>query len=121
LDTLTFVPSESTVVRVQPRVLRAQFGDGYAQEAQDGESSILRDWELVYDPIPATSNEGPSPTMEEVDAFFSAQGGYRKFLWRPPSPYDTQGSQLFVCTNWSASFSQGKIRSVRANLSQRAL
>ncbi len=119
MDTLPYTPTISTMVQVVPRVLRSQFGDGYMQEAADGINGILRNWTLIWQPIHATPAEGPSPTVKDLDDFFTAQGGYKKFLWVQPSPYDILGAQLFVCTDWSITFDQGKIRGLKATVTQR--
>lgn len=115
MDTLTYSPSTATRGSMTPRVLRAQFGDGYTQEAGDGINALLPTWELVYDPIHATS--GTTPTLATISAFFAAQQGFAKFLWTPPPPFNVQGQ--FVCVTWDWTYDQGLITGLRATVVQR--
>jgi phage-related protein len=70
-------PGISSAKTITPRVLRAQFGDGYSQRTQDGLNyngrSFVLDW-------PALS----STDANTIEAFFNARGGYEAFLYTLP-------------------------------------
>jgi phage-related protein len=114
MDTLTFVPYRSTRGRTRPRVLVAQFGDGYEQASGDGRNSVLRDWDLVYLAISKTK-------LGEIDTFFSAQGGWKKFLWTQPAPFNGEGARAFVCREWDWIYEGGNIVGLTASLLGRPL
>lgn len=116
-DILTYPPSSSTQMRRAPKVLRARFGDGYVQEEADGINADLMSWELVYDPLHATTLLGAQGSLDLIDDFFTAQAGYKKFFWTPPSPYNIQ--RLFVCIEWSVQYDRGLQVGLRAIIEQR--
>jgi phage-related protein len=119
MDIFTYVPSSATQGETTPRVLRAQFGDGYMQETGDGINAMLRNWDLIFDPIHATT--GTVPTLQMLHAFLSAQKGYLKFQWTQPPPYDTEGPQYFICPMWTFTYQSGLITGLRARFEQRPL
>ena len=115
MDTLTYSPSSQTRGQIEPRVLRAQFGDGYLQEAQDGINAQMENWQLVYEPIHGSS--GTTPTLAILIAFFNAQIG-TKFLWTPPPPFNTQ-KQYSVIGPYEWVYDQGLIVGFRVTITQR--
>lgn len=58
------------------RVLKAQFGDGYAQTAEDGLNSAIETWPLVF--------AGRLNELAPIKAFLKAHGGWKAFYWTPP-------------------------------------
>jgi phage-related protein len=116
-DTLTYPPSTATQLRRIPRVLRTRFGDGYAQEMADGINADLQAWEIVYDPVHANVASGAQGSLAVIDAFFTAQAGYKKFFWTPPPPYDVQRS--YVCLEWTVQYDRGLQVGLHATLEQR--
>lgn len=117
MDTLAYVPSSATQLHRMPRALRTRFGDGYVQEMADGINADLQQWELSYDPMHATNVTGGQGSLALVDAFFTAQAGYKKFLWTPPRPYNQE--RMFVCMEWTVSYDRGLTAGLRAMLEQR--
>jgi len=59
------------------RVLTAQFGDGYSQNAADGINNAVQSWPLSF--LGRTKVEA-----EAIVSFFRRHKGYRSFLWTPP-------------------------------------
>lgn len=59
------------------RVLTAQFGDGYKQQAADGINNVIQTWSLTFK---STS----LATIQAIRGFLKAKGGYKKFYWTPP-------------------------------------
>lgn len=63
------------------RVLTAQFGDGYKQQAADGINNKSQSWPLVF--------TGTSARIKPIRDFLDGLGGYKAFFWTPP--LGTQG------------------------------
>lgn len=63
------------------RVLTAQFGDGYKQEAADGINNKSDSWPLSF--------TGLSAKITPIRDFLDALKGYQAFFWTPP--LGTQG------------------------------
>lgn len=79
---LTFAPAITPSVsgiaeEVAPRVLGADFGDGYTQRAGDGLNAIARTVQLTW-PAMTFAN------ANAIEAFFEARRGYEAFLWTNP-------------------------------------
>lgn len=79
----TFLPggeigiASGSASEVQPRVLLAEFGDGYTQRAGDGLNTMGKTYELSLRHL-------TQPEYAYVIAFFERTGGYRAFLWTEP-------------------------------------
>lgn len=58
------------------RVLKAQFGDGYAQIARDGINNVVESWSLQF--------VGKTAKIAAIRAFLRERGGDRSFHWTPP-------------------------------------
>jgi phage-related protein len=73
----------------EPRVRRAQFGDGYSQRVTDGLNDNMPKWSVrvVSSPV----------TVEAARAFLAAQKGVTAFDWTPPN--GTSGK--YICSRWS--------------------
>lgn len=61
---------------VAQRILTAQFGDGYQQNAGDGINNKVQSWPLQF--------TGPKSRIDPIRAFLDAHKGYISFLWTPP-------------------------------------
>lgn len=72
-----------------PRVLRAQYGDGYEQTVADGINTNLKTFDLTFESI--GKGEG-----DLVDAFLDARGAQEAFQWTPPN--GAQG--WYRCDAW---------------------
>ena len=94
-------PSQSTQATVTARVLLAQYGDGYSQRSQDGINTGLTVWVNVWGPIPWSVNTA-------IDAFLRGQGGWQKFIWVPPAPYNDI-TRYFVCPTWNWVYADGQV------------
>ncbi|MDO9103381.1 MAG: phage tail protein [Methylovulum sp.] len=58
----------------EPRVLSAQFGDGYSQESEDGLNAVLQVWDLVFDDV-------DSWTAIAIRDFLRARKRVERFLF----------------------------------------
>lgn len=79
LETFTPVnaPNVGMAVAHEPRVLIAQFGDGYDQRIPDGINHQRRNWSLRWGPItPAAA--------DYIENFLLARGAHQPFWWTPP-------------------------------------
>jgi phage-related protein len=74
----------------KPRVLTAQFGDGYQQRLGDGINIAPEEWQLTFSARTAAERD-------TILAFLSARNGVESFDWT--SPAGTVGK--FVCPEWS--------------------
>ncbi len=119
MDTFLFVASSATQGTSTPRVLKAQYGDGYMQEAGDGINPILRVWNLQFNNIPISSTDSSATTLEAIDDFLTAQAGYLQFLWTQPPPYDEEGTKHFICSSWQYTYQGGNIIGLIATFEQR--
>jgi len=114
----TWKPTTATQQTTTPRILRAQFGDGYSQVELDGINAMLRKWELAWEPIHVSSGAAP-PTLAAIDAFLRANAGLR-FNWTQPPPCDGEGVKVFRCYEWTWTYSGGLVCGIKAVFEQTA-
>ena len=87
----TWCPAFGVNVSKQPRVKKAQFGDGYAQRAADGINTQPRSYNVQFN-----ANSGK---VEDIDQFLSDRAGIESFTW---TPFDgIEGT--FICEAWNLS------------------
>lgn len=93
-QTFNFVPSKGFTKTVKPRVLVAQFGDGYSQRIQNGINNITEEWSLSFN----------SRSIEDADSmltFFEEHAGAIGFYWTPPGE---STAKAVICPEWSKSY-----------------
>ncbi|AUT62880.1 phage tail protein [Paraburkholderia terrae] len=79
---------------LEPRVILAQFGDGYAQRRAAGINTQDRVWSV--------SIRSATPDVaQDVLAFLEARNGVDAFSWTPPRGGSTQ---TVICPSWSFSY-----------------
>ena len=89
MSEFTWQPAPGFVEQSTPRILLAQFGDGYSAAAPDGLNALDQRWSLHF--------AGVAATMLEIDTFLRSKGGATSFTW---TPYG--GSEVrVVCLSWS--------------------
>ena len=76
-------PSPDLGYTVEPRVLVAEFGDGYRQRAGDGLNTMRRRYESL-----SWDNVSPAEA-DAITAFFAARAGVEAFFWTPPGSATT--------------------------------
>jgi len=96
---LTFTPpippSPGTRNRPEVKILKAEFGDGYTQEAGDGINNVRAVVSLSWDTLtPAQA--------DQIEAFFEARKGYERFYYRlqPGKPL-----LKWTCPEWERAYS----------------
>lgn len=90
MATFTYTADNSAQVAVKPRVLMAQFGDGYKQRTADGINVRPREWRLTF-------NSRTDAEMSPILAFLEARNGVESFDWTPP----LGAAGKFICEEWN--------------------
>ncbi|KKO71844.1 phage tail protein [Kerstersia gyiorum] len=90
------------------RVLSAQFGDGYAQEAGDGINNETRSWPLQF--------VGREHDIKPIRDFLRRHQGFKPFLWTPPME-DRAG--LFIVREFTLKPMGGKAHTLSATFEER--
>lgn len=81
-------PSYSTQVSAKPRVLTADFGDGYTQRSIDGINNNPQVWQVVWENL-------LNAEMVNLRNFLDGLAGVGAFLWSPP--LDPSGGTYKFC------------------------
>jgi phage-related protein len=104
--TFSWPPDVGLSVSHQPRLRKAQFGDGYEQRSADGLNPDMPTWS------PTFSCKDTS-TAADIEAFLVANIA-TAFFWTPPN-----GSQgLYVCEKWTRSYTAWNVLSISAEFRQ---
>ena len=91
------VPSYSSSVDRNPRLVTISFGDGYSQRAADG----INYTPMVFD---LTFENRSQAVIKAIYNFFFGESSYydrapeEPFFWTPPSPFDSK-VRLFTFSN----------------------
>lgn len=85
-QTFSWVPLAEPVGAATYRVLKAQFGDGYAQTAADGINNKTQTWPLQF--------RGVGAKISAIRDFLDARQGFQSFYWTPPLGVQA----LYKCT-----------------------
>ncbi|MCE2910216.1 MAG: phage tail protein [Burkholderiaceae bacterium] len=107
MATFTIAPDFSSPMSKQPRVLTAQFGDGYQQRVGDGINIAPEEWSLRF------STRTPAE-RDAILAFLEARNGVESFDWT--SPRGTVGK--FICPTWSYTPDNAATNTVTATFRQ---
>ena len=91
----------------EPRVLRAQFGDGYSQRVADGINVAPEKWNLRFSARTPTERDA-------ILSFLEGQNGWQSFDWT--SPRGTVGK--WVCPRWSDTPDNAASNTVTAEFEQ---
>jgi len=79
---------------LEPSIVIAQFGDGYAQRRPAGINTQIRKWNLSMKNI-------NTKTASAVLAFLSARNGVEIFNWTPPR---TTTAEDVICPSWNFAY-----------------
>ncbi|MCE7031017.1 phage tail protein [Jiella avicenniae] len=97
-------PSPGTSEKPEIKILRAQFGDGYAQATADGLNHIRRVVDLTWEVLDRTERD-------QIIAFLNERAGYKTFYYQ--MPHDNTPTR-FVCSEWSDTAISGNFHRVTA-------
>mgnify|MGYP000114220702 CR=1 FL=1 len=106
--TVGFNPDKALKQDMKPRILAAQFGDGYMQRSRDGINTITETWDLTW-------KNRKQADGEKLTNFFDSTGGIQAITWTPP--YGTEAIKVIV-NNWSVSYPQLGVLTVQAKFTR---
>jgi phage-related protein len=78
---------------LEPKVIKAQFGDGYAQRRPAGINTQARMWSVEMRNI-------TTQTCTDVLDFLKARNGVDVFSWTPPRT-DASQTESVICPSWT--------------------
>ncbi|SAL03070.1 phage minor tail protein [Caballeronia calidae] len=85
---------------LEPKIIKAQFGDGYAQRRPEGINTQACMWSLTMKNIDAA-------TAGDVVTFLSDRNGVEVFNWTPPRQIvDEPVTQNVICPGWNLGYGQ---------------
>lgn len=106
-DDFTWLPSWQYQEQHKPRVLSAQYGDGYEQRARDGINNDPLTWQMQF-------NTRDDAEAAAIMAFFESRAGADYFTWTPPGL--TQGK--YICSQYNRQRNQLNDNNVTATFTQ---
>lgn len=89
MSDFVYHPAYMAQVARTPRVILAQFGDGYEQRTADGINAMPRKWSLSFQAVTAT--------ITAIDSFLATKAGVTAFTWTPSG----ESELLVVCRSWT--------------------
>ena len=101
-------PSVGAQRKPQLKILSADFGDGYSQEAGDGLNYIRDVFELNWEVLTPTQSDA-------IESFLLAQGGITPFFWLAPGDATPR---KFTCKDWEVTYLRVGLRSIKATFRQ---
>lgn len=88
MELFTWITPDAKLSK-KPRIIGADFGDGYSQESPDGINHILESWALVFE------DRYPDEILA-IEAFLTARKGTEKFEY-----VNRMGTTITVkCKEW---------------------
>lgn len=108
MATFTYTPSLSAKESRKPRIIVAQFGDGYSQRVRDGLNNDMAVWDLAF-------NNQTTANATSIETFFATQGGTTVFDWTPPN---SASSKKFICREWTRTEVSYNVVSITAKFEQ---
>lgn len=96
------IPTKGISANTKPRILKAQFGDGYVEMVGDGINNINEEWSLSVDGV-------SDATAAAIDSFLTDHIA-TYFLWTPPN----RPQARYTCEEWSATYNEDDSNSVSA-------
>jgi len=103
-----FNPDKALKQDINPRILKAQFGDGYMQRARDGINTLKETWSLTW------TNRGITEGQKLLD-FLEHTEGLHKFTWTPP--YVSSPIKVIV-DSWGVSYPQMDVLTIQAKFTR---
>jgi len=97
----------------QPRVLRAQFGDGYQQRIIDGINNNPRKFEITV------ANQEKA-VIDDIDSYLTSLNGVTAFNFTIPDTNAGGGEETIkvVCGAWSKNFAFDNFYNLTASLEE---
>ena len=92
----------------KPKVLKAEFGDGYSQRTGDGQNNMPLS-------IPVSWTNLSFSEMSSIVNFFIARRGFQSFYF---TYVDEGAAKVYICESWDYSHSDAADYTVNATLMQ---
>ncbi len=109
-EVFTWVPDyNGTGGDFEPKVKRAQFGNGYSQRAPDGLNNNPAMWSVSF------LGRHYGDEIQLIIDFLEALSGSEYFLWTPPR---ASGQIKVICPKWSRRPSKGIYDDLTATFEQ---
>jgi len=105
---LTIGPTIGAGRDTKPRVLVAEFGDGFIQRAGDGVNALSDEFSLTW--VNLTQAE-----VTSANQFLRDRAGHEAFLWTPPREVSPR---KFICPSWNVTFEDGQLDGLRATFKE---
>lgn len=107
MDVFTYTPSWNSQIKRKPKVLVAEFGDGYSQRTANGINNNKEVWSLKF-------NKRKDSEADAIEAFLETQNGASAFLWTTP-----RGVQITVrCDEWNRNYAEYNNNTISATFKQ---
>ena len=100
--------SPGSSVSFEPRVNRADFGDGYSQRSGDGLNGNPAAFEAVFTVLFESE-------VNAITGFFAAKKGYTPFLWTMPGE---STPRQWIATKWRVTYTGKMTRDVIASFEE---
>lgn len=107
MSTFNYMPDYSAKVTYKPRIISAQFGDGYQQRAPDGLNHNLPTWSVTFTRAPSV--------IQAIDTFLHERKGVEPFNW--VSPAGVNGAYI-TSGEWAVSYDSPGWNSLTATFAQ---
>lgn len=106
-----WMPDYGSDVQTEPRVLEAQFGDGYVQGTPDGINNMLGKYPLQFNGI-------KKEMADAIEDFLRSKKGYLRFSWDVPETTPTKTIQV-VCKSWNRTYANWQTYNMRMTFEER--
>jgi phage-related protein len=100
------VPDRSMARRTMPKVLLANFGDGYEQRIPSGINSLGEEYTVTF-------KTRPKLDIDNMTAFFDTQKGTTNFSFTIPNSAGEKTIKV-VCSDYSLSFEYDNFYTIEA-------
>lgn len=107
MDTFAWIPDSGAGEKAAPRLLSAQFGEGYNQSAPDGLNFDMRPRNLSF-------SDRSISEATAIDVFLSGKNGCTTFLYTHAT---TGVTKKYRCQDWNV-VDSGNLRTITATFVQ---
>ena len=101
-------PTLGSSVEVEPRVLVAQFGDGYNQRTADGINNVLHKANLSWEHLTRTE-------ATALMSFFRERAGWKPISWQMPGDSETR---KWLCVRYGRTYVDANLDTVTAQFQE---
>lgn len=106
MSDFTWTPIYSPEMSNEPRVLSANFGDGYEQRLGDGINTIKDIWNLTF--------RGTRTEIADILTFLKTKRGVASFTWTP----NGEAEVVVKCQKWSRTIVSANLATITATFEQ---